>query len=180
MSPSIYQTQRRHFPEDGGTCIYHPPVNNDLETLKLGVWILVGKYITVRTRFCVQHKYRYVPDYVCSINDDTYQIMCEAWITVRTRLCVKPVWRYVPDSVCSRHSVTSQKTWIFLSLMSDWTRHTRRHMPSPSLQALPKVLRNFRPLLFETAAFGTARQHFVWILTLWRRIFFLNFSTLCM
>jgi len=54
-SARIYQTLL-HFPEDGGNCIYHPPVNNDLETLKLCVWNLVGKYITVRTRLCMQHK----------------------------------------------------------------------------------------------------------------------------
>jgi hypothetical protein len=37
MSARIYQTPRHHFPEDGDTFIYHPPVNNDLATLKLVV-----------------------------------------------------------------------------------------------------------------------------------------------
>jgi len=121
-SARIYQTLRHHFPEDGGTCIYNPPVNNDLETLKLGVWNLVGKYTTVRTRLCVQHKWRYIPDYVCcvhnstyeimceacvtalpkyvrSMSNGTYQIMCDACVTARARSCEKHAWRCVPDYV---------------------------------------------------------------------------------
>lgn len=115
--------------------------------------------ITARTRLYVKYVYQYVPDYVwrmhngtyqiiCetrvpdhvwSMRDSTFRIMCEACVPVRTTLCLRYAWRYVPDYVWSRHSVTSQKAWIFMSLMSDWTFQGRLHI----------LTWNFRPPAFR-------------------------------
>jgi hypothetical protein len=62
---------------------------------------MCAAHITVCTTLCVNHAWRHVPDYVCSIHNGTYQLMCAALETVRTRLRVKPLWRYVPDCVWS-------------------------------------------------------------------------------